>query len=281
MTAGDASSGAADVRPNILIIDDSIDSIHVLSRVLDSEGEIRFALTGRKGVDLARHQLPDLVLLDIELGDTSGFAVMQQLLEIDGMADVPVLFVSFHDDSLMEISALRAGAEGLLSKVASPNTIRRRVQEFLTVDKSASADESAVDEAPTIAPCVLLVEPGNVLALAPMAAIMQSHGAEVILAGQYRDMKALVGSRPVHLVILVANEGDDSWIEECKQLQIDHPDVVLAVASDEVTTALEDAAITVGSKDVFERKTRPMILKARLKHVLELIPRSALVASEP
>jgi len=245
--------------------------------MLEDQGEIRFALTGRKGLDLARHQRPDLVLLDIELGDTSGFAVLKSLHAIDGMKDVPVVFVSFHDDSLMEISALRAGAEGLISKIASPVAIRRQVQEFLLKGQAEASLRDAENDANRVPARVMLVDKDNVVSLASMASILQDLGADVMLIGDLAEIEALVEIRRCNLVIIVAGENDDEWEKICTRLMIEHPEIVVVIASNNVSNELEERAHKVGCQGVFQRNLRPLLLRSRLKNVLSQIPVSALI----
>ena len=69
------------MRRRILVIDDNAAFRRALSRVLETERftVIAEAATGASGVQLAREHQPDLVIVDVQLPDTDGFDVAEQL----------------------------------------------------------------------------------------------------------------------------------------------------------------------------------------------------------
>ena len=104
----------------ILAIDDTPDNLVALRAVLAEAlpGATLFtAHDGRRGVELARAQDPDVVLLDIVMPVMDGFAVCRQLKADARLRDIPVVFLTaLHTDRTARIEALDVGAEGFLSK---------------------------------------------------------------------------------------------------------------------------------------------------------------------
>lgn len=120
----------------ILLVDDDEALCHLLSLVLDSEGYgVRVAGTA----DEAFAQLgeaPDLVVLDVMLGESDGRAV---LAEIRRRGDLPVIMVSGQGDSADRVLALRLGADDFLTKPFSPVELVARVETVLRRSRGAPA----------------------------------------------------------------------------------------------------------------------------------------------
>jgi len=104
----------------ILAIDDNQDNLTALRAVVSDrlpEAEVLTALNGPAGLDLARAQDPDVILLDIVMPGMDGYAVCRQLKQDPALQAIPVLFLTANrTDRASRIKALQAGAEGFLSK---------------------------------------------------------------------------------------------------------------------------------------------------------------------
>ena len=82
-------------KKKILIVDDENDTLTVLEKGLTGEGySVITASNGRDGVNSARSNHPDLIILDIFLPDISGNQVAEMLKEEPGTRDIPVIFLS-------------------------------------------------------------------------------------------------------------------------------------------------------------------------------------------
>lgn len=100
------------VRRKVLLVDDDRDIRTVTSMVLATRGvgAVHEAATGREGLELARSQQPDLILLDIALPDISGETVVQ-LLRVDPLTrDIPIVFFTASLDGLRRMQELRVAA---------------------------------------------------------------------------------------------------------------------------------------------------------------------------
>jgi diguanylate cyclase (GGDEF)-like protein len=76
---------------------------------------------------------PDLILLDIEMPDMNGFDVMERLQNNSNTKDIPVIFVTGHDDIKNEERALLSGAVDYITKPISPIIVKARVKTHLTL----------------------------------------------------------------------------------------------------------------------------------------------------
>lgn len=108
----------------VLVIDDEPQIRNALRVGLERAGfAVALAGTGQEGLDQAAAAPPDLVLLDLLLPDTHGFAVCQQLREL---TDAPVIVLSVRSEEGDKIAALNGGADDYLTKPFSlPELIAR------------------------------------------------------------------------------------------------------------------------------------------------------------
>lgn len=125
---------------NVLVIDDHPLMVSGIkqSLLLHFPGcQVSGAATGAAGLELARRQAWELVLLDLELPDRSG---LDLLGEIRGFAsDVPVLVLSAQPESEFGLAALKAGAQGFVSKTDALPVIIEAIGKLLAGRRHVSS----------------------------------------------------------------------------------------------------------------------------------------------
>ena len=104
------------MRQRILVIDDNAAFRRALSRVLETERftVIAEAATGASGVQLAREHHPDLVIVDVQLPDTDGFDVAEQLAALH--LPMEVILTSGLDSSDLGSLITESSARGFIPK---------------------------------------------------------------------------------------------------------------------------------------------------------------------
>ena len=78
----------------VLIVDDEVTNIKVLSSLLQDDLKIVFATNGTTALERARTKKPDLVLLDIMMPGIDGYEVCRKLKENPKTSHIPVIFVT-------------------------------------------------------------------------------------------------------------------------------------------------------------------------------------------
>lgn len=116
-----------------MIVDDDPGTIRVLAEILKEVGKIHFTTKGVDALALAQTALPDLILLDVEMPDLDGFVVCEQLKRDPHFRDVPIMFVTSHDDMEMESRALTSGAIDFIHKPPHPMVVKARVMNYLAL----------------------------------------------------------------------------------------------------------------------------------------------------
>lgn len=114
----------------VLIVDDQVTNLELLSHILEEEGyEVRGATTGARGLQAAQADPPDIILLDIVMPGLSGFEVCERLKERQETQDIPVLFLS----ALTSIDdKMRAFSVGGLDYITKPFQVREVVVRVTT-----------------------------------------------------------------------------------------------------------------------------------------------------
>lgn len=114
-------------KPLILIVDDAPSNVQVLAHILSDRCKVSFALSGEQALDFVTRNLPELILLDVQMPGMDGYAVLRQLKSDPATRDIPVIFVTAMNDSASESAALAAGAMDFIHKPINPDVVRARV----------------------------------------------------------------------------------------------------------------------------------------------------------
>ena len=124
----------------ILHVDDTDAQRYALSRVLRRAGfDVLEARTGRQALDLVT-QLPDLVILDVNLPDIDGFAVCKQIKANEATARIPVLHLSATMVSTeARVAGLNGGADAYLVQPVQHDELLATVRALLRVRKAEEA----------------------------------------------------------------------------------------------------------------------------------------------
>jgi diguanylate cyclase (GGDEF)-like protein/PAS domain S-box-containing protein len=121
----------------ILTIDDNQDNLISLKALIKDafpEASVLTALTGQKGLELARTEDPDVILLDILMPGMDGFAVCKMLKADQELKDIPVVFVTaLRDQKENRIKALEAGGEAFLSKPMDESELTAQIRAMVKI----------------------------------------------------------------------------------------------------------------------------------------------------
>ena len=123
---------APDQRPRLLLVDDEPTNLQVLRHVLQADYRLLFATDGARALQVAREQLPQLILLDIMMPGMDGYAVCRALKADPATAGIPVIFITALDDSQDETAGFDVGGVDYLTKPVSPPVVRARVRTHLS-----------------------------------------------------------------------------------------------------------------------------------------------------
>ncbi len=120
-----------------MVVDDSLENVRVLHQVLKNEHDVVFALNGEKALEIARTQVPELVLLDAVMPGMDGFAVCAELKTLVETKDIPVIFVTALNGFADEARALNGGAVDFITKPINGVVVQARVRTHLTLKRQS------------------------------------------------------------------------------------------------------------------------------------------------
>jgi len=118
-------------RSKILIVDDSVLNIKVLSEILSDKYEIYFTRESKKVVDIAKTRNVDLILLDIVMPELDGYEICELIKADAQITRIPVIFVTSKDHIEEEERGLKAGAIDYITKPFRPPIIKARVENHI------------------------------------------------------------------------------------------------------------------------------------------------------
>ena len=128
---GDTDSGALRGL-NIIVAEDDLSTNWFLCGVLREAGaEVTSVYDGRKALDHAYRELPDLILSDVVMPDLDGYTLCRAIKRDVLLRSVPVVLLSWKADLLQRMRELGAHADGYMLKEASGEQILQRVLEVL------------------------------------------------------------------------------------------------------------------------------------------------------
>ena len=107
--------------PRVLVVEDNdLERMLIRHRLRLDRVILVEAADGASAIELARSAVPDLILLDLDLPDLSGFDVIHQLKEDPATRSIPVIFVSAFGSTDDKVRALDLGAIDFVTKPFDP-----------------------------------------------------------------------------------------------------------------------------------------------------------------
>ena len=103
-------------RACILVIDDSELELRATSNILSTMYDVKVATGGREGLRVALESEIDLILLDLNMPEMSGFEVLCELKDSEKTADIPVIIITSSESINDEVRGLALGASDFIRK---------------------------------------------------------------------------------------------------------------------------------------------------------------------
>jgi PAS domain S-box-containing protein len=119
---------------SILVVDDNTDNLSLLSRLLKNEGyEISPANSGELALASLENNIPDLVLLDIQMPGIDGFEVCKRMKKKEKLAEIPIIFLTVATKMNDKLEGFRLGAVDYISKPFQKEELLARIKTHLSL----------------------------------------------------------------------------------------------------------------------------------------------------
>jgi len=114
---------------HVLAVEDGEDILELITYNLEREGyEVTGATTGEDGIDAARSEKPDLILLDLMLPGIDGLEVCRRLKADPDTAHIPVVMVTAKGEETDIVTGFELGADDYVIKPFSPRVLIARIR---------------------------------------------------------------------------------------------------------------------------------------------------------
>ena len=124
----------------ILIVDDSPSQLMGIRRIVEKLGhEALTAEDGAAGVECAKKELPDLILMDVVMPNLNGFQATRSITREPTTRHIPVVLVTTKDQETDRMWGMRQGARAYLTKPFSEDELARMIEETLGGDEPGPA----------------------------------------------------------------------------------------------------------------------------------------------
>ncbi len=203
--------------PTVLIVDDNADIRTYLQSILHGQYRVLEAEDGKRGLELAREQVPDLIVSDVMMPVMNGLEFCQQVKKDDISSHIPVILLTARALEKHQIEGYESGADAYITKPFSPELLLARIDNLLqsrhqlkdlwgvkaaVESTTAPAEETAVASAPIedsfISRFKKMVEErlsDSNRSVEDLAADMRLSRVQL-----YRKVKALTGNTPIDLL---------------------------------------------------------------------------------
>jgi twitching motility two-component system response regulator PilH len=113
----------------ILIVDDSPSQLLGIKRIVEKLGhETLTAEDGAAGVDVAKQQLPDLILMDVVMPNLNGFQATRTISKNPDTAHIPIVLVTTKDQETDRVWGMRQGAKAYVTKPIKEDELASTLQ---------------------------------------------------------------------------------------------------------------------------------------------------------
>lgn len=117
----------------VLVVDDEPDIVRLVSFALARRGhEVFSASDGVAGVEAARTELPDIILMDVMMPVVTGLEAVRRLKDDPQTASIPVVMLSAKSQGYEQDAGLECGAERYVCKPFTPSELADTVSEVLS-----------------------------------------------------------------------------------------------------------------------------------------------------
>lgn len=111
----------------ILMVDDVATNLRCATEILKDNYEITAVKSGKKALELLENMIPDLMLLDVNMPEMSGFELFERIRKIPELSHIPTVFLTAETDKDVEEHGRQMGAADFIRKPFEPDELIHRI----------------------------------------------------------------------------------------------------------------------------------------------------------
>jgi twitching motility two-component system response regulator PilH len=117
----------------ILIVDDSPSQLMGIRRIVEKLGhEVLTAEDGAAGVEVAKREIPDLILMDVVMPNLNGFQATRTISREPTTKHIPIVLVTTKDQDTDRVWGMRQGAKAYLTKPFSESELSETITKYVS-----------------------------------------------------------------------------------------------------------------------------------------------------
>ncbi|MDR1163034.1 MAG: response regulator [Candidatus Accumulibacter sp.] len=126
----------------IVVVDDNLSNLTLSRSILKERYDLYTLPSAKYLFELLETVLPDLILLDIEMPEMSGYEAIKLLKSDARFAGIPVIFLTAREDEASELEGLSLGAIDYIAKPFTPSILLKRIENHLLIASQRKELES-------------------------------------------------------------------------------------------------------------------------------------------
>ena len=167
----------------ILLVDDEPDILEIVGYNLSSGGyQVFTASNGLEAIEVAKKELPDLIILDVMMPKMDGIEACEQLRKLPELSNTIITFLTARNEDYSQVAGFDAGADDYIAKPIKPKVLLSKVKGLLRRASVDIKDENSLN----IGQLVINREEYKVL----------KEGVELVLPRKEFELLFLLASKP-------------------------------------------------------------------------------------
>ena len=123
-------------KGNILIVDEPIENLRVITEILTKEGyKVSSVTNAHMALSTIRHNSPDVILLGVKIAEVDSYQICKTLKADEYTAEIPIIFLSPLNETIDKIKPFEMGGLDYIIKPFNPEEVIARIQIQLTIQQ--------------------------------------------------------------------------------------------------------------------------------------------------
>ncbi len=257
-------------KKTVLVVEDNEKNLKLFRTLLEANDfRVVEALDAERGLEILNREMPDLVLMDIQLPGMNGYEATRKIKDDPRFGRIPVLALTAYAMQGDREKAIQSGCDGYISKPIDTRAFIENIEIFL--EGRAESEPKGKKTAPSLKRKILIVddEPRNQKVL---KAMLPEERFDALTADDGEEGLALaLAEQPDVILLDIMMPGIDGF-EVARRLKKDDRSknipIILVTALDEVDSRIN--GLEAGAEEFLSKPVRPMELLARISSMLQL-----------
>ncbi|HEU5097579.1 MAG TPA: response regulator [Roseiflexaceae bacterium] len=267
----------------MLVIEDNPANLELMAYLLQAFGHTALvARDGEEGLAMARSELPDLIVCDVQMPRMDGYAIARQLKDAAETSAIPIIAVTALAMVGDSDRIMAHGFDGYIAKPIVPETFVAQVENFLDPAKYAAStppvvagDTAEAAQAPARDRARILVVDDSPVNRELMRSMLEPMGYAVVAAAGVREALELARERLPDLIVSDLHMPDQSGFDLIRAFKADPQlrDIKIMIHSATVMSENDrDEALNLGAQLFLMRPLDPQFVLAAIEACLDAQP---------